>query len=235
MMTQILAAAALAVWLYLVFARGGFWRCGERDDWPSVRMDHSPPVAIVVPARNEADQIGASIVSLVDQDYAGPFTVILVDDASTDGTAGVARGALPPRCKDRLRVVSGRALPNGWTGKLWAVKQGIDAAMTLPEPPQYLLLTDADIVHPSDSLTRLVMHAHANRLVLASLMVEIALRELRRARVHSGVRLLLPDALSVRLGEPRRAARSRPPPAAACWCALMLSKTQAASTRSAAR
>ncbi len=172
-MTQILAAAALAVWLYLVFARGGFWRCGERDDWPSVRMDHSPPVAIVVPARNEADQVGASIASLVDQDYAGPFTVILVDDASTDGTAGVARGALPPRCKDRLRVVSGRALPNGWTGKLWAVKQGIDAAMTLPEPPQYLLLTDADIVHPSDSLTRLIMHAHANRLVLASLMVKL--------------------------------------------------------------
>jgi hopene-associated glycosyltransferase HpnB len=173
MMTQTLAAIALAVWLYLVFARGGFWRCRERDDWPSVRAADSPPAAIVVPARNEADQIGASIVSLVDQDYAGPFTVILVDDASTDGTADAARQSLPPRCKDRLRVVSGRALPMGWTGKLWAVKQGVDAAMTLSDRPQYLLLTDADIVHPPGSLTRLIMHAQANRLVLASLMVKL--------------------------------------------------------------
>jgi hopene-associated glycosyltransferase HpnB len=72
-----------------------------------------------------------------------------------------------------LHVVRGRGLPAGWTGKLWALKQGIDAAMGVQEPPDYLLLTDADIVHSPESLSRLVAHAESNRLVLTSLMVKL--------------------------------------------------------------
>jgi hopene-associated glycosyltransferase HpnB len=172
-MLSTLAAAVLAIWLYLVLARGGFWRGSERDDWPFARMLYWPPVAVVVPARNEADQISASIGSLTRQAYAGQCTIILVDDGSIDGTADIARHALPASPEHQLHVVCGRAVPHGWTGKLWALKQGIDLAMALPQPPQYLLLTDADIVHPPDSITRLVMHADAKRLVLLSLMVKL--------------------------------------------------------------
>jgi hopene-associated glycosyltransferase HpnB len=174
---EVLAATALAVWLYLVFARGGFWRCGERDDWSPASMAERPAqrprVAVVVPARNEADQIGASIASLLAQDYAGPWSIILVDDESSDGTAEIARRSLAQDCGERLRVVASRALPPGWTGKLWAVKQGIELASSLPQPPDYLLLTDADIVHPPDCVRRLVEHAHSKGLVLASLMVKL--------------------------------------------------------------
>jgi hopene-associated glycosyltransferase HpnB len=165
-----LASIALAAWLYLLLARGGFWRCSERDDWASVDLSAWPAVAAIVPARNEADCIGASIASLLAQDYRGRWTVILVDDDSSDGTADIARRA---EGNERLQVVTSRGLPAGWTGKLWAITQGLEAAAKLPQPPRYVLLTDADIVHAPDSASRLVAHAERHALVLASLMVKL--------------------------------------------------------------
>jgi len=165
------ASIALAVWLYLLLGRGAFWRCTERDDWGPAELSAWPRVTAVVPARNEADSIGDSIGSLLAQDYRGQWTVILVDDDSNDGTAEIARRVA--NADERLRVVRSRGLPAGWTGKLWAVKQGIDAAAALPQAPDYVLLTDADIVHAPDSVSRLVVHAERNRLVLTSLMVKL--------------------------------------------------------------
>ncbi len=167
----VVASMALAVWLYLLFARGGFWRCTERDDRVSAEPRAWPRVAAVVPARNEAEHIAKSIGSLLGQDYRGPWAVILVDDDSDDGTAAIARRAANGDA--RLRLVTSRGLPAGWTGKLWAVKQGINAAAGLPDPPDYLLLTDADIVHAPDSVSRLVAHAEEKRLALTSLMVKL--------------------------------------------------------------
>jgi hopene-associated glycosyltransferase HpnB len=171
---MVLVPIALAAWLYLILGRGGFWRCLERDDWPSITLAEWPSIAVVVPARNEADQIGPSMAALAGQDYAGPWSIILVDDNSSDGTAEIARRALIGRSGERLHVIDGRPLPAGWTGKLWALRQGIQNAVALPRKPKYLLLTDADIVHPPDSIRRLVTHAHANGLVLVSLMAKLA-------------------------------------------------------------
>jgi hopene-associated glycosyltransferase HpnB len=170
---EVIAAIALAVWLYLLAARGAFWLCTERDDWQAVPLAAWPRVAAVVPARNEVDTIADSIGSLLRQDYPGPWMVILVDDDSSDGTADIARRAAAALASGRLRVVASAGPPAGWTGKLWAVKQGVDAAMALPQPPEYLLLTDADIVHSADSLRRLVAHAAAKGLVLTSLMAKL--------------------------------------------------------------
>jgi hopene-associated glycosyltransferase HpnB len=169
---EAVAGLALLIWLYLLCARGAFWLATERDGWNLTPVAAWPRVAAVVPARNEAEVIGESISSLARQDYPGAWTVILVDDDSDDATAEVARAAAASM-DDRLRVVTSRALPAGWTGKLWALKQGIDAALSLPQPPDYLLLTDADIVHAPDSVSRLVVHAQACGLVLASLMVKL--------------------------------------------------------------
>jgi cellulose synthase/poly-beta-1,6-N-acetylglucosamine synthase-like glycosyltransferase len=97
------ASIALAAWLYLLLARGAFWRCSERDDWGPEELPAWPRVAAVVPARNEADCVGGSIGSLLAQDYRGGWTVILVDDDSSDGTAEIARRAANADAQRRCR------------------------------------------------------------------------------------------------------------------------------------
>src|SRR5471032_1513764 len=132
-----IGALSLAIWLYLVLARGGFWRARERDDRDAPTEPAVwPAVTAVVPARDEADVIGRAVGSLLAQDYPGPFRVILVDDQSTDGTAEVARGAAG--AGERLQVIDGKPLPGGWTGKLWALSQGVEQA-SADAPPDYLL------------------------------------------------------------------------------------------------
>jgi hopene-associated glycosyltransferase HpnB len=173
----IIAAIVLVAWLYLIAARGGFWRAAEYEDDAAllaVPPPQWPPVTAVVPARDEAETVGATVASLLQQDYRGPFNVILVDDQSRDATARVAREAAAALgAGDRLNVIAGRPLPPGWTGKLWAQNQGVAFAAQAPYPPDYLLLTDADIVFAPGALSSLVARAEKQRLVLNSLMVKL--------------------------------------------------------------
>jgi hopene-associated glycosyltransferase HpnB len=183
MLAQILAALALAIWLYLLLGRGGFWLSSQRDDAVLPAPAVWPKLAVVIPARDEADGIGACIGSLLRQDYAGEWSIVLVDDGSSDGTATIARKAAaalapaptipgsPERERNLLEVVTGRPLPAGWTGKLWALRQGIETAAR--GAPDYLLLSDADIVYAPDVLSSLVARASAGGLVLTSLMVKL--------------------------------------------------------------
>ena len=172
MLAQILAALALAIWLYLLLARGGFWLSAQRDDGKPAPLAAWPKLAVVIPARDEADGIAACIGSLLRQDYAGEWSIVLVDDGSSDGTAGIARqAAAAVGAGRRLEVVAGAPLPAGWTGKLWALAQGIEVAGRLA--PDYFLLSDADIVYAPDVLARLAARAQAGGLVLTSLMVKL--------------------------------------------------------------
>lgn len=166
------ACTALAIWIYLLAMRGGFWRCGEREDRQPSSPDPVswPPVVAVIPARNEADMLPGSLGSLLRQDYPGPFSVVLVDDNSEDDTRTVA-GQIAAAAPDRLAVVSGTPLPAGWTGKLWAMHQGVEAART--KAPEYLLLTDADIAYDPHALRQLVRRAEAEGRVLVSLMAKL--------------------------------------------------------------
>jgi len=160
---------SLAIWLVLLFGRGFFWRTRERDDRDSPpEPGNWPSVTAVVPARNEAELIARSVGSLLAQDYPGRFRVILVDDQSGDGTGALARSL----DNGRLTVVDGAAHPPGWTGKLFAVHQGVECA-SAADPPDYLWLTDADIAHTPDNLRRLVARAQAGKLVLTSLMAKL--------------------------------------------------------------
>jgi len=174
MVLAVIAALAVAIWLYLAFAHGGFWLCSEREEGGPTQFPAWPSVAVVIPARNEADCIPESIGSLLAQDYPGVWSVILVDDDSSDGTAAAARAAAAASgAETRLEIVPGQPLPAGWTGKLWAVKQGIDAAQTRPQPADYLLLTDADVVYAPAVLRALVARAETGHLALTSLMVKL--------------------------------------------------------------
>ncbi len=165
----VLTLLSLVVWLFLLLGRGFFWLARERDDRDEpTGPGNWPSVVAVVPARNEVDVIVRSIGSLLAQDYSGSFRVILVDDQSSDGTGDAARVL----DDDRLTVLDGAAHPGGWTGKLFAVSQGV-AAASATDPPDYLWLTDADIAHTPDNLRQLVARAEKDRLVLVSLMAKL--------------------------------------------------------------
>ncbi|MCX4825142.1 glycosyltransferase [Streptomyces sp. NBC_01142] len=165
-----IAVGSLAAWGWLLLGQGFFWRTDQRlprreapPDWPDV--------AVVVPARDEAEVLPVSLPSLLAQDYPGRAEIVLVDDGSTDGTGELARalsgryGGLP------LRVVRPGEPEPGWTGKLWALRHGIELASA--REPEYLLLTDADIAHKPDSLRELVAAARTHNLDLVSQMARL--------------------------------------------------------------
>src|SRR5580700_10353127 len=170
----LIASMVLAIWLYLLLGRGLFWLGRERDDGTAAGQGPWPSVMAIIPARDEAECVGDMVASLLRQDYPGAFRVILVDDQSRDGTAQVARDAAAALgAADRLTVISGRSLPAGWTGKLWAQSQGVEAAEAAPQPPDYILFTDADIVYVPYELRKLVARARAGGTVLTSLMAKL--------------------------------------------------------------
>ena len=172
-MDVLVALICLALWVYLLCARGGFWLCRERDDARVPLRDHWPPVTAVIPARDEAGFIGRAVASLMAQDYRGRLSLVVVDDGSSDGTALEARRAAGDRPDRPLTVIAGSAPPAGWTGKLWALRQGIEAAAADAQRPQYLLLTDADIAHAPDTVAWLVAQAARGPFVLTSLMAKL--------------------------------------------------------------
>ncbi len=170
----VLSFASLALWAYLLAFRHGFWRADQRltDDDPAPA--EWPEVVAVVPARDEAAVVGAAMRALAGQDYPGRFSIVLVDDGSTDGTAdAAARGAREAGRPDRLTVIRGEALPTGWTGKMWAVAQGVAQARRRTPGARYIWLTDADVAHPADKLRRLAAAAEHRGLALVSLMVRL--------------------------------------------------------------
>lgn len=169
-MITVVAIICVAIWAYLLCARGMYWRAGVHDATRIAGVPGVwPTVAVVIPARNESECIALSVQSLLRQDYRGPFTVVVVDDDSDDSTGAVATVAAAG--DRRLSVIRTTGPAAGWTGKLWAVSQGIAAAEA--SHPEYLLLTDADIEHAPDTLSWLVSQSMAGRFVLTSLMAKL--------------------------------------------------------------
>jgi hopene-associated glycosyltransferase HpnB len=168
-MAETLGLLSLLTWVYLLLARGGFWRMSAES---SAAPASTARVVAVIPARDEADLIGDTVHALLQQTHVVPLQVIVVDDASTDGTADAAASAAAAvGASERLTVVRGAPLPVGWSGKLWAMAQGVQAAA--PLDADYLLFTDADIHHEADAVAAMVAKAQTGRFDLVSCMVEL--------------------------------------------------------------
>lgn len=161
-----LALAALIAWAVLLLGRGMFWRArdDDRDAAALPAPTRWPHVQIIIPARDEAETIGATVRSLVMQDYPGRFDILVVNDRSSDQTGALARAA-------GAEVLDGQGRAPGWSGKLYALQQGLEAVAARPHG--LLLFTDADITHAPDSLRRLVSRAEAGGLDLVSLMARL--------------------------------------------------------------
>jgi hopene-associated glycosyltransferase HpnB len=166
-----------AAWIGLAVARGRFWDAGADGLRASREGDPVPDVHAVVPARNEADVLAATLRSLLTQEYRGPFAVTLVDDRSEDGTGEVARATIAScGAEDRARVAVARPRPEGWTGKVWALHEGLEAARAGGARPAFWWFTDADVEHAPDTLARLVATARDERRALVSQMVALHCR-----------------------------------------------------------
>jgi hopene-associated glycosyltransferase HpnB len=172
MIAEYIGALSLGVWIYLVFGRGGFWRMRVEGLPSSDAPVPSRRVAVIIPARNEALVIGPTIESLLRQDWGGVVHIFLADDHSSDGTGEIARQtAEKAGCAGRVTVIQTAPLPEGWTGKLWALSEGARAATSFL--PDYYWFTDADIVHEPDNLSGLLVLAESSRFDLVSQMVKL--------------------------------------------------------------
>ncbi len=167
----LISIISLIIWIFLLFFWGNFWHCNPVLNSRIIDVKNPPSVCAVVPARNEADSIETTLTSLFQQDYRGKFSIILVDDRSRDNTTKIARETAKKLNKsEQLKIIAGTKLPLGWTGKLWAMKQGVDRAKQ-ELSPDYILFSDADIRHNPSNLTQLVSQAKQGNYNLVSLMV----------------------------------------------------------------
>ncbi|HYL83841.1 MAG TPA: glycosyltransferase [Candidatus Angelobacter sp.] len=167
--TTLIATIPLVIWIYLFFTRGNFWQLQEDNTEPQP-LERWPRVVAIVPARNEAETIVRAVASLAKRDYPGEFSVMVVDDHSDDDTAALAlKAAEEAAAIGRIAVHSAAELPPGWTGKVWAMNEGVRSSVA--QAPDYFWFTDADIEHAPDTLRRLVSRAEKDSLDLASLMV----------------------------------------------------------------
>src|SRR2546423_11630849 len=169
MIASSIAALSLIIWLFLIAARGRFWRV-TLPNVPTAASAPTPRIAVIVPARNEADFITQTIQSLLAQNYPGPLRIFVVDDHSSDGTPNLVRSA-KAHDPERLTLISCSSLPPGWTGKMWALSQGVQQASEFH--PDYFLFTNADIVHAPDSVSSLIALAQAGDCDLVSMMVKL--------------------------------------------------------------
>ncbi|KAF0145798.1 MAG: hopene-associated glycosyltransferase HpnB, partial [Rhodospirillaceae bacterium] len=166
-----LAIASCLIWVGLLLFRHGFWRADQRLEADSEKMPAGnwPTVVAVIPARDEAAIIGRSLPTVLEQDYPGPFQAVLVDDDSCDDTGAAARAAAEG-ARVPLAVVHGTAVPPGWSGKLWAMANGLRQADILAPEARYVLLTDADISYAPWVLRALVRRAEREERHLVSVM-----------------------------------------------------------------
>src|SRR5712664_1035030 len=165
LMLIVLTLLADAAWVYLLVGHGMFWRTDQRLP-PGGVAGTWPSLVAVVPARDEAAVLPETLPTLLTQDYPGQLTVLLVDDESTDGTAGVAAAQGKQAAPARLRVLAGEPTPPGWAGKVWAMAQGLRAA----GDADYILFTDADIAYAPGTLRTLVGAAVSSDRGLVSQM-----------------------------------------------------------------
>ena len=162
------------IWLGLLTLWGQFWRADQRLDPNQPPPALWPRVTVVIPARNEAPLIGTALRSHFTQTYPGDLSIVLVDDQSTDGTAAIAQSTVASLGhSEKLTLLSGAPLPVGWAGKLWALDQGFRHLQQQPNPPDYVLFTDADIEHGVATLQQLVTQAETYQLDLVSLMEQL--------------------------------------------------------------
>jgi hopene-associated glycosyltransferase HpnB len=168
---QLLTAVSVVIWFILIVFRGQFWRADQHLSNTQTSFSTPPEIVIIIPARNEEKTIGQSISSLLQQDYKGAMSIIIINDSSNDNTLEVVKYA--SQGFNNIHLINGTETPSAWTGKLWAMAQGIEFAKKTFCHADYYLFTDSDIFHHPENVTELATKATNENLSLVSLMVKL--------------------------------------------------------------
>ena len=164
---------SLLAWIYLLCFHHRFWWADQNLPSGQTALHQWPKVVACIPARNEVETIGAVIASHLQTSYPGELVIVLIDDQSSDGTTGAARGAFSSNPQRLLHIDRAPNLAAGWTGKLWALNAAVTKASTLAPDAKYYLFTDADIVYEASALTDLVRHAERHAFAMTSVMARL--------------------------------------------------------------
>lgn len=165
-MLSVLSIAAMSLWLLIVVLPWRPWSTREVLEYDSGDASRSAgleDVTVVIPARNEAQLIHTTLLALAAQ---GPqVNVIVIDDHSDDGTAAQAGSV---NALEHLEVIPSDPLPEGWSGKLWALQQGLARVRT-----RYMLLLDADISVDPGVLATLLAKLRSGEARFVSVMASL--------------------------------------------------------------
>jgi len=156
---------SLAIWIYLFAFRGGFWRLRERLGKQRAEVnDKEPLIAIVIPARDEALYIAETVTSLRSQRGTFRLDITVADDESSDETASLAARA------GANRVIPVRPRPPQWKGKLWALREALEA---VPSEAEFILFIDADIACDSTDVVQQLLNKGNEGYDLVTVMVHL--------------------------------------------------------------
>ena len=164
----------LLIWIIILLLPSRPYSTRESLETHSAESVSLPEVTVLIPVRNEASTIVKSLSALKDHDPK--LKIILIDDQSIDNTVELASSTEI----ENLIILSGTQLPSGWSGKLWALEQGLKYIDT-----DYLLLVDADIILKPGLITRILYKAKKYDIKLVSLMAHLRM-------VSPWERLLMP-------------------------------------------
>ena len=178
-MVSLFCLVAFCSWLYLLFFNSRkyfsyndfFWsnKTVFERFYKKNNIKNRKKICVVIPARNEEKNIAKTLNSIVKQDLNN-ISILIIDDNSNDKTYFVASNLLKTK-KIKHQIVKGKKLPNGWSGKVWALKQAVDILKN--KEIEYYLFLDSDIILKKGIITEAVEFLSQKKLLMVSLMAKL--------------------------------------------------------------
>ena len=174
---DLISFISLCSWIYIVFFHGRknffidnfFWTNSIIFEKNIIKKKYSnKKICVIIPARNEEKYIEETLISIKNQNISTLHTLV-VNDNSTDNTQQVLKNF--KRDYKNLQILNGQKLPQGWVGKVWALKQGVDEANK--RNFEYYLFIDSDIHLDKGVVTKSVDFLEDKNLVMFSLMAKL--------------------------------------------------------------
>ena len=174
---------AISAWIYIILLHGRKFPYSDNYFWSNKiifekkyyfnekEREIKKQVCVLLPARNESKTITKTLRSIINQKSIF-LEIIVIDDQSTDGTKDLALKTFKKYKFNNYKIIEGKNLPIGWSGKIWALNQGMNEAIKNIKN-DYVLLLDADIVIEENLVVNLTRSAMTKKIGMISLMAKL--------------------------------------------------------------